>query len=56
MNPFENTAAKSDGGSTFRIFLCDDQTTLRELMKDCLDGIFSGYAIEEGADAVYVAG
>lgn len=50
MNPFENTAARSEGGSTFRIFLCDDQRNLRELMKDCLDGIFHGHAIEEGAD------
>jgi DNA-binding response OmpR family regulator len=52
MNPFENPAAKSEGGSTFRIFLCDDQVNLRELMKDCLDGIFHGHAIEEGADGV----
>lgn len=51
-NPFENTAAISDGGSTFRIFLCDDQVTLRELMKDCLDGIFRGHAIDEGGDGV----
>lgn len=50
MNPFENPSAKSQGGSTFRIFLCDDQSNLRELMKDCLDGIFSGYSIEEGVD------
>ena len=51
MNPFENTAAKSEGGSTFRIFLCDDQVNLRELMKDCLDGIFLGsHSIEEGVD------
>lgn len=50
MNPFENPAAKSEGGSTFRIFLCDDQANLRELMKDCLDGIFHGHSIEEGVD------
>jgi DNA-binding response OmpR family regulator len=50
MNPFENPAAKSEGGSTFRIFLCDDQVNLRELMKDCLDGIFHGHAIDEGVD------
>lgn len=50
MNPFENPAAKSEGGSTFRIFLCDDQVNLRELMKDCLDGIFHGHSIEEGMD------
>ncbi len=52
MNPFENTAARSQGGSTFRIFLCDDQVNLRELMKDCLDGIFQGHAVEEGTDGV----
>ena len=52
MNPFENTAAKSEGGSIFRIYLCDDQVNLRELMKDCLDGIFTGYSIDEGADGV----
>jgi DNA-binding response OmpR family regulator len=45
MNPFENTAARSEGGSTFRIYL-------RELMKDCLDGIFHGHSIDEGADGV----
>ncbi len=52
MNPFENPSARSEGGSTFRIFLCDDQRNLRELMKDCLDGIFHGHAIEEGADGL----
>lgn len=50
MNPFENPSAKSEGGSTFRIFLCDDQAPLRELMNDCLDGIFSGYSIDEGVN------
>ncbi len=52
MNPFENLAAKSAGGSSFRIFLCDDQVNLRELMKDCLDGIFSGHSIEEGVNGL----
>lgn len=52
MNPFENPSARSEGGSTFRIFLCDDQRNLRELMKDCLDGIFHGHAIEEGVDGL----
>jgi DNA-binding response OmpR family regulator len=55
MNPFENTAARSEGGSTFRIYLCDDQVNLRELMKDCLDGIFHGHSIDEGADGVQAA-
>ncbi len=52
MNPFENISARSEGGSVFRIFLCDDQPNLRELMRDCLDGIFYGYSIEEGVDGV----
>lgn len=52
MNPFENTMARSQGGSTFRIFLCDDQVNLRELMKDCLDGIFHSHTIEEGTDGL----
>lgn len=51
-NPFENISARSEGGSVFRIYLCDDQARLRELMKDCLDGIFQGYSIDEGADGV----
>lgn len=52
MNPFENIAARAEGGSIFRIFLCDDQVNLRELMKDCLDGIFQGYSIDEGRDGL----
>lgn len=50
MNPFENTAARSQGGSIFRIYLCDDQVNLRTLMRDCLDGIFQGHAVDEGTD------
>lgn len=52
MNPFANTAARSQGGSTFRIFLCDDQPNLRMLMRDCLDTIFQGYVIDEGVDGL----
>ncbi len=52
MNPFENISARAEGGSVFRIFLCDDQTNLRELMKDCLEGIFHGYSIDEGKDGL----
>ncbi len=52
MNPFENISARAEGGSVFRIFLCDDQVNLRELMKDCLDGIFQGYSIDEGRDGL----
>ena len=52
MNPFENTTARSQGGSVFRIYLCDDQGNLRSLMRDCLDGIFSGHSIDEGIDGV----
>lgn len=35
-----------------RIFLCDDQVRLRELMKDCLEGVFDSVAIEEGQDGL----
>lgn len=50
MNPFQDLAAVKKGGSSMRIFLCDDQAPLRELMKDCLDGIFDSVSIEEGRD------
>ena len=52
MNPFENITARSAGGSTYRILLCDDQKNLRELMKDCLSGIFGAHSIDEAADGV----
>lgn len=35
-----------------RIFLCDDQVRLRELMKDCLEGVFDSVSIEEGQDGL----
>jgi two-component system chemotaxis sensor kinase CheA len=52
MNPFSNFSAVRQGGSILRIFLCDDQRALRELMKDCLDGIFRVHSIDEGATGV----
>lgn len=54
MNPFTNISAVRQGGAIFRIFLCDDQQPLRELLKDCLEGIFRGYSIDEGATGLHM--
>ncbi len=50
MNPFDKPVAKAQGGTVMKIFLCDDQIRLRELMKDCLEGVFPSVSIEEGSD------